>query len=566
MRRLWMLATLGVLIACGGEEDAPETPCEGETEEELCLAAAAGCGSVEVRDRCGVTRTVACGGCDGGFLCMENQCIAGTEGCLLVPEEGVCEDVFTVERCLVKAEGEVTVRELCGRGEICVDAEGGARCEALGEGCAEGIAYCARDVLRTCEKGKFTETRCPHGCTSGGRGAYCREAPDIEVTWVRSRILYEHRVPNDEMTGLEVENRPAAGLMVSSMRGGTVIDQTVVGEDGTFELFAPSELGETDVLYFAAVEYLMGEGSTRFGVVDPDLPPGDHSVSDSPGPNSSYWSWMFRVPDDDVPLLVTEKVGSAAIQIFQGVRRTVRHVAGFRGLAQLGLSAYYKPGVDYDCGACFIPWQGFGLLFFSGGSFQTGVLDSVILHESGHHAFYALGPYHVEAGGHCLGVPAPPAQALTEGHATWYGADRRKSPREFRIQQGTFFTWDIERMEPASLMAPPLRSEGLLQDMNESWVTSMLWHLAKDLGSSRPLHAALSAPEMQAPFSSGYTGKTWIQVDQNCRPVDPQDTGLPAPVLADLLDAWVCSGLPVEPIQSYIEPHYPYDPTAPTCK
>jgi len=48
--------------------------CTPETNQQLCNAAGAQCGSITVMDACVQTRTVDCGGCNGGRACQGNLC------------------------------------------------------------------------------------------------------------------------------------------------------------------------------------------------------------------------------------------------------------------------------------------------------------------------------------------------------------------------------------------------------------------------------------------------------------------------------------------------------------
>lgn len=58
-------------IADATESDA----CVAPTDAEVCAAAGAACGRVEVTDVCGAAREVQCGGCAGGQTCtLDNEC------------------------------------------------------------------------------------------------------------------------------------------------------------------------------------------------------------------------------------------------------------------------------------------------------------------------------------------------------------------------------------------------------------------------------------------------------------------------------------------------------------
>lgn len=64
--------------AAGGSGGAGGEPCTGESDAELCTAASAECGTLDVTDSCGVARTPDCGSCTGFDTCggagVDNMC------------------------------------------------------------------------------------------------------------------------------------------------------------------------------------------------------------------------------------------------------------------------------------------------------------------------------------------------------------------------------------------------------------------------------------------------------------------------------------------------------------
>jgi hypothetical protein len=65
---------------CGAGGQANRCGCVPEQDAELCARRGAACGSVTVRDRCGATRTVACGTCPQGTVCGGGG-VPGACGC-----------------------------------------------------------------------------------------------------------------------------------------------------------------------------------------------------------------------------------------------------------------------------------------------------------------------------------------------------------------------------------------------------------------------------------------------------------------------------------------------------
>lgn len=574
-----------LLFACGGEDPAPkpkpetpcvgeacETPCVPEEDRELCREAGAACGELQVTDGCGEPREISCGTCDFGWSCEQNLCVEDEEPvepevgpCHVVPEEGVCAGFGSLLRCVVEGEEEEVVRESCAADARCVENEQGASCEPFP--CLNGVTLCtAAGNLKVCNGGEFVETVCEHGCSRTSQGGVCRRAVENGVLH-RGRVVYEHRHPNAELTDwAEPALEPAAGLEVYYLKDGWLsLSSGTVDAEGWFELLIPQEPQPDDVLVVRAFASLGGMGFPSVGVIDPDLPPGFYQTGMTGG-QPDYWSWRF----DDTRAeehVIREAHGSGAIQIFRGILLAAGKNAALIGLDLPGLNALWGLGVDFDCGACFTIEPGTdGWIFMSGGEFRSERSDSVILHESGHYAFRTMGVTSGENGSHCLGVPAPPGQALVEGHASWYSADLRRDPKLYDKQFGSFYFWDIASRTPNTQLAPPSLENGLIQYMNESWVAAVLWDLASHVRSGSPVQRALMAKEMQAPYASGYIGTYWWDVDASCRPINPQSSGIETPILSDFLDALTCNGYPMAAASSVFSESYPYNHLEPTCK
>jgi len=592
MRRAWcLILAVTYFASCSEGREPPrddpacegETcePCEPETDVQLCAAQGAFCGSIEVVDSCGEMRVAHCGACQEGFVCEKHRCEKDPEapqepgersfwGCRLVPPEGQCRDLFTLERCVQEGEEERYVVQRCKAGMICTQTAEGASCESLSGACAPYMSFCTSDGhLRFCHDGQFVDISCEYGCTTGWAEARCRTAFGGTVLH-RGQVHYEHRVfkKADDGKWTWVEKRPAAGLYVLSLQGADVfLDQAVVGEDGTFEVLVPKEPTADHRLIFMAVGSVLG-GPT-VGVVDPDLPPGTYPLLQT-GDEPRYWSWE-KSSHGDEPIVITERQGSVAVQIFQGLRQHVWLAALHRGLDIPDLHAWFGMGVTWDCGACFYPasWQSAGaagIAFLSSGEIEAASNDFVIFHESGHYIYDTLGPFYSEGGIHCVGVPTYPGQALNEGLATWNASILLKDPVNVRSSFGTYFYVDLERMAPREYFAPPDPRESPYQKVNETWVSATAWKMAKAVRSAHPIYAALYRPEMRPPFRSGYTARQWWSVDEYCLPQDVMTTDVPTATLVEMLDALVCSGFPAEHVRELVSQHFPYDPDEAVCK
>lgn len=441
----------------------------------------------------------SCGTCNEWEQCIRGLCVEEPdeeeEGCLFIPDGGRCADLFRIERCVEGEEGAEVVEERCASGELCELGGDGAACRPLPENCEVAFSICTEEgKVSFCEDGKRVELPCPHGCSHFDGEARCRER--LAGTVLRQgKIFYEHELPNTEMTGWgDSELRPAGHLAVLSLGASELLDASLVRADGSFELLVREEPLPEDRLIFVAQARLMGRETAMVAAVDPDLPPGMHEAPGLEG--GTPWAWSFKAEESEEDLVISVEMGSGAVQAFQALYATVSHVASIQGPNLPPLLAFWAPGVDFSCGACFANTYG---ILLSGGEFQAHRSDSVLLHEAGHYAFRAFGVLPLESGIHCLGVPAPPGQAFSEGHASWYSADLRRSPIHYAEHYGTFCFVDFDKREPGTYFEPPRPEYGRHQPMNETWVTATLWQLAKSQKDSRIIHEAMTGPELQVP-------------------------------------------------------------------
>jgi hypothetical protein len=173
-----------------------------------------------------------------------------------------------------------------------------------------------------------------------------------------------------------------------------------------------------------------------------------------------------------------------------------------------------------------------------------------------------------EAGTHCLGVPVPPGMAWSEGWASFYQAEERGSDTYYDKQNGTFFWLDFSagRYGSGGSFVRPSGTGGLVQALDENWLAAALYALALDPAvPDRALLRALASPHMnQAVFPRGYTAHRWTTDPNSCQIGNWVDTGRPAPIVADLLDALRCGGIPEASVNAAMAP-YPYPASAPIC-
>ncbi len=222
--------------------------------------------------------------------------------------------------------------------------------------------------------------------------------------------------------------------------------------------------------------------------------------------------------------------------------------------------------------------------FSGGGSFVVGAgvpasaidesywADSVTLHEAGHWVMAAFGASPGEGGPHFLGIPYFPGQGWSEGWATWVSSDWRSESRFIDKQDGTMFWVDIAaRVHSWGGGWPrPVPEDGLLGRIYELEVASMLWRLGIDEEiTPNQLYLALGSERARRALR-GYTRHSWTLDEESGEPVGVIDTGEPAVMLADFLDALVCNATPEDiaaRVDAVTEPdtHYPYPSDAPIC-
>lgn len=167
-------------VVCGkcgpGKEcvnNACLTTCAPETEAELCALAAANCGSLTRPDRCGASRTVACGGaCPTGLVCgggsNPNACACTSSSC---PDGTRCDAAG--QSCVAGCARA----DQCPSGGDCVNGQ----CVCVG-GTHLCAAACVANDARAC--GTSCQ-KCPtdaHG-TAGCNGTSCTLSCD--AGWLR---------------------------------------------------------------------------------------------------------------------------------------------------------------------------------------------------------------------------------------------------------------------------------------------------------------------------------------------------------------------------------------------
>jgi hypothetical protein len=174
-------------VPCGSAR--PNICCEPEGVDALCSSNSAECGSLTAVDNCGVSRTVECGGCSNGSLCgvataNACQCVPQTDAQLCTAAGAQCGSKTVVDNC------GATRTVQCG---TCTSGECGAtepnQCPCVAETdlqlCFSAGAQCGSITARD-NCGTTRTVQCG-GCTNGAQcGAYgpnlCQCIPEDDAT------------------------------------------------------------------------------------------------------------------------------------------------------------------------------------------------------------------------------------------------------------------------------------------------------------------------------------------------------------------------------------------------
>jgi hypothetical protein len=276
--------------------------------------------------------------------------------------------------------------------------------------------------------------------------------------------------------------------------GNVLASDRIRTDDGTFDIGVDQPLTGDELVVFST---FYGDGDhVVFAVLHPD---GSGTVE----PDSTVapvWSWNAAVPENgDVgALTVREADGSGAIFMFVLGFATLGIVSddvlgGDQG-AIASLAILWAPDLAWSCGSCAgaYPQQldGGGEVANSvwigdeaGGSGAWGY--PVLLHELGHYVARNYSRDDSPGGDHYVGYPVVPPFAWIEGWATFFSLSTfsRWIGEPFSlywdIQEGSSFWVDCARALYSSgdAMQRPDPDGGLAQDLDENYVSAMLWDL-----------------------------------------------------------------------------------------
>ena len=350
-----------------------------------------------------------------------------------------------------------------------------------------------------------------------------------------------------------------------------------------FKSFLDAPMGDALVV---AVAQLAPDGTVQFGVAAPDVGTGLKEVTAVEYGDHVLWNWALpasQLGASGQTFNISIANSSGAARLFHHLRKIVNQAKVSFGKSGLSLVLWANPGTSWTCGACF--WDGFvaqvGAAKFASQIWlswttqdQEVWADSVVAHEIGHWVMRSYGTSPGEGGKHYVGVPTFPGQAWSEGWATWFSSAARGSTLYADKQSGLFFWFDIGQKAyyDGKTFPPASASGGILQNMDENLVSATLWQMTTKVGGELPFASAANAPFWKAlttprmnvaPYARGYTQHTW-QTSYPGQFTNVYDTGKPAPMLADFLDALACGLMDASKIQPAVA-NYPYSAAQPKC-
>lgn len=523
--------------------------------------------------------------------------LVSDDPCGGIAPTGTCDGDSALSWCIVPPRGislDATANTTCSAEEACRTVDGAARCypAATATTCDRELSFCDGTTRVSCDvaAGPFNfwqlnRNVCPGGCVERQQGAYCATAAPARERF-EAQVSYEYRRPDEALSDWApvLHTAPVGGAVVYSWRKKgnefEVIDTAVTDENGAFaiDIASPASPADKVVVYAARNRPLSEEWALV--VAEPAL--GDGVQPIEAVTEGTPYAWTIASNTSGRSWLITEPLGSAAFRLFDVLSLVHQNTADlyYRAFPAESIVVWLRIGTDWECGECMwgVPSTALGRpmmnqMFVPGDTVDAAYwADSVTLHESGHWVMEAFGAELSEGGTHRFGVAYYPGLAWSEGWATWLSADWRRDSRFVGKQSGTMFWIDIARRTSFfvdTAWPRPVPTDGLLGLQNEFEISSMLWGLSTDPEvTSNALYRALGS-ERGRVAGRGYTAHTW-NTDDNGIPIDVVDTGNPAVVFADFLDALVCAADPSDiaaHVDAVTEPatHYAYPSAAPIC-
>jgi len=342
---------------------------------------------------------------------------------------------------------------------------------------------------------------CPEPSDSPGGGGGGGGTPSGDT--VRGSLFYQARFPSVAGGGISldrVETLPAVGAAaVVQDAGGEVIGIAQVDGDGNFEVPLQKGLAGGEQVVFATLWAPTLESSgISLAVLQPPVDgPGTYEPGSATSPP---WTWVAEVPDggDLGRLEIREEQGSGALYLFlfliAAQAAVLEDLCNGDEACLVSVGILWSPGVNWTCGACYsrgTPQQienGPTMqqsIFLAGGAQESSAWGfTVTLHEFGHSVAANYSRDDSPGGPHGFGQVIAPAFAWSEGWASFFAVSTfsrwigEPFPVYWDIQEGNSLWIDYDRMTYfGGDLVRPDPGAGMAQNLDESYVVSMLWHL-----------------------------------------------------------------------------------------
>ena len=208
------------------------------------------------------------------------------------------------------------------------------------------------------------------------------------------------------------------------------------------------------------------------------------------------WMWTATLNSAKAgTLTIKEAQGSGAVFVFLFNLAAMAETADAAGSAQIKpLAVLWAPKVTWTCGACYASsapqYTASGTqlsqsIFISDEQSGAGPWGyPVLLHEFGHYVANNYSRDDSPGGSHYIGQLIAPAFAWSEGWASFFSLAVMSEWVEeaisifWDIQSGSSFWIDIDSAKTSKgFLKKPTASGGMTQNLDEYYVSSMLWHL-----------------------------------------------------------------------------------------
>ncbi len=507
----------------------------------------------------------------------------GPTSCGDVPVTGRCVDATHLETCFVPENADpahalepTVLQRECPPGLVCSDGDGKAICQPTGS-CRDGDSHCkTKYEVQRCVDGAWVVEPCGTSqCVQnpGAQATCVANAPSGHGPHLTGNVQYMRRTMLADKSNLgDPAPAPAVGVVASVFDGDEYLGGAYTGSDGSLDVELSRAPGP-DTAVFVFPMYFDEQGKVRLAVVQWGNPQSEYDLS-----ASDYWYFGFATGSslDVGTLLIGEEDGSGAVNIYETLLYGLQTAYALHPeVTQQSLAAIWSPGKAHGCGnpesACYYSNAYGGVVMpYEGGSdyLQTAIAlpgtddspkqwqVSVILHELGHYMMDTYSRAPGVGGPHTLTDNESPAQAWSEGYATFYGQSTLGHGLYFAKSNGTSWWFQIDHVDSNYFHPPMPDPEGTMsQPIGELFVGAAMWHL-------------WSGPDVQSgePWDTAAVGddRTWRALMSSHVTKSYASRGYGTPDLVDWLDALSCLGVPSSDLHAVLD-HYgfPYDYAAP---